>query len=399
MSFGITDAGFVRKQLSDILTEMEADARGFFGNGVDLSADGEVGIFVQLMAARFAEAHEQAEDIYYSLFIDTAEGVQLDRSVALGGISRTPATKSSVSIRIYGDPTAPLVAGFQMQTAQGVKFESLVDAEINSSGYVDTDFRAIEAGPAGVVPPNSIVQIVTPAEGIASGTNMVASAGGFDIESDPALRTRYKERSTAGGSSVPAMRQRLLNVPNVTACTVYENATNFTDVDGRPPHSIEAVIQGTASDQEIADALFACKPAGIEPIGDESAVVIDANGDTHTMKWSMPTERDLNMIINVVSDPDVWIAGNIQLIKTRAIQVVGGVDTIGDTATEYAGLGVGMDVKTWRIIANFDDITGMEEVEVLIAFKPTTPVSSANLTISADEISKLATADITVNVS
>jgi uncharacterized phage protein gp47/JayE len=398
MSYGITSAGFIRKPQAVILQELEERARGLYGSDVDLSVYGEVGQTVQLHSQSINELWEVAEDIYYALFIDTASGVSLDRSVALGGMSRTPAKKASVTVRVSGDSGATVGTDFIVQTAQGIQFENVEEGTVSTGGTVDLVFRALEAGPDGVVAASGITEIVTPALGIDSVINLVASSGGASRETDPELRARYKARGVSGGSSLPAILEALNGLENATTVQVYENAGNVDDVDGRPPHSIECVIGGTATDAEISEAIFNSKAAGIETVGDQSATVLDSNGDAHTIKWNVPEEKYVNVIVEIVSDSE-WLSAYADTVKTRVVEHIGGVDTVDGDATEYAGLGIGEDVKAWGVISNMDGIQGIDSIVVKLAFSPTVPSSSTTLALGASQVARCDTANVTVNVS
>jgi uncharacterized phage protein gp47/JayE len=398
MSYGITTAGFVRKPQGVILAELEDQARALFGSDVDLSSFGEVGQAIQLHSQAINDLYETAEDIYYALFIDTASGVSLDRAVALGGMSREPAAKASVTVRVAGTSGSDVGVDFLVQTAQGIQFENIEAGTVGTGGTVDLVFRALEAGPEGVVAASGINEIVTPSIGIDSVINLLASSGGSSRETDPELRARYKARGVSGGSSLPAIIQALSNLENTTTVQVYENASNVEDGDGRPPHSIECVVGGTATDDEIAEAIFNSKAAGIETIGDEEATVLDSNGDAHTIKWNVPMEKFVNVIVEVASN-SAWTAAMATTIKSRVVEVIGGVDTIDSEATEYEGLGIDRDVRSWAIIANLDGIDGIDTVVVKIAFSPTTPTASTTLALGASEVARCDTANVTVNVS
>ncbi len=400
MSYGVTAQGFVRKTYEDALGELEDLARTseYFGPSVDLSTASEVGQFVQLMAKVVADTWEDLEDLYYANNIDNADGVNLDRAVALGGLTRQDAIKATVDIVASGTNGTTLDAGdILAQTVQGVQFENIVTGTV-VSGVVTVTCRALIGGEDGVVPANSIVQLVQPVAGITGINNPLASSGGEEIETDPNLRARFKSRGTAGGSSLPAIIAALRNVDNVTRATVTENATNVTDAEGNPPHSIKCVVAGTATDTDIAEAIFNSKSGGIEPVGTSSKVVLDANGDSHTMKWSVPTQVLINVIVEVTSNSD-WVTSNITVIKTRVVEAIGGVDTIDGTTTEYDGLEIGADVFSWAVETNFDDIVGMDDIVVYIAEAPATPTTGRKITIDSDEFARCDTANVTVNVS
>jgi uncharacterized phage protein gp47/JayE len=349
------------------------------------------------MSKSLSDTWEDFEDMYHSMFVNTAEGVSLDRVVALGGVTRRPATKALIEVSVSGT-SVEVPLGFLMQTASNIQFETIGSGTAVPSGTSVTS-RAIVAGETGVVPAGAINEIVNPVSGITGVNNYLASTGGLPIEADYELRQRYEDRTESGGSSIAAILNELYQVDGVITAHVYENDTDVTDGDGLPPHSIYCVVSGSATDQEIAQAIYNSKAAGIATYGSQSAYVLDENGDSHLMYWGVPTTKFINVIVNITSNAE-WVAGNVTAVKTAVVKAIGGVDTIEGVATQYEGLGVGVDVRVWQIIAQFDGITGIESTPVIyIAFAPTTPTSGNKLTIGSNETARADTSYITVNVS
>jgi uncharacterized phage protein gp47/JayE len=398
MVFGITPQGFVKKTYEDIFTELSNIAKQpeYFGEDVDLTPYGEIGLFLQLMSKTGEELWDTLEQVYYDNNIDSAEGVNLDRKVALGGISRRPAIKATVQQVVFAD-SVTVPAGFLFQTPQGIQFENVQDTFAVASG-TSMLFRAVLPGAEGVVIASSINEIVNPSlVTIASGINPTASSGGLAIETNAELRARYRERSTGGGSTTSAIRDRLLQVPNIGVVFVFENYFNF-EVDGRPPHSIEAVVSGSASDENIAKAIYESKAGGIEPVGTESFDVTDENGTPQTMKWSIASETIVNVLVNIETNSS-WASSNQEVIRKLVIEFVGGVYTSGDTAINYPGLGVGRNVLAWEIESKFDNITGIEDLEIFLALAPTTPTTLRKITIADTNFAKLENANVSFNIT
>ncbi|PJZ24399.1 baseplate J-like protein [Leptospira hartskeerlii] len=407
MAFGVTPQGFVRKSYADILQALEDRAKleENFGPEIDLSPYGELGIILQNVAREFDEVWQGLEETYYSKFISQAEGVQLDRIVAQGGLSRIPARKSTVTIKVSGDPGAEVSSGFIVQTPTGVQFEIIEPGLVtNNPTGTDFPFRSIDSGGKTVVAAGTITEIVTQLPGINSVTNSAPSTGGGPIESDAELRQRYKDRGASGGSSLPAIRETLLDVNGVTAVFVYENVKSTVD-EGRPPHSIEIVVAGSAINQDIGEAIFRSKPAGIETFaadgpGKQFQDVTDANGQVHTMYWAVPFAKQVFVAVKITKNSE-WSAANADVVKTRVVQLVGGVDTIGSESIEYPGLDLGIDVMAWQIIANFDGIKGIEDIKVYLSFTafgtiPPDPTWVPKLVIDPTQYAETTTANVTV---
>ena len=58
---------------------------------------------------------------------------------------------------------------------------------------------------------------------------------------------------------------------------VWENGGDTVDADGRPPHSVEAMVTG-GDNAAIAAVLWAAKARGIATYGSTSVAVADAQG-------------------------------------------------------------------------------------------------------------------------
>ena len=80
----------------------------------------------------------------------------------------------------------------------------------------------------------------------------------------------------------------LQNVSGVKTVAVYENDTNVTDSWGRPPHSVEAVVEG-GGDAEIAREILKTKAAGIQTHGSVTVNVPDAYDSTIPVHFNRPT--------------------------------------------------------------------------------------------------------------
>jgi len=389
MSYGVTPAGFVKKPYAVILAEIEASLKSSFGNDIDLSINAAFGLLAQLMANRVAIQWDGLDDLYYSFYIDTAAGADLDRVVALGGLSRRPATQSLGILTISGTNGTVVGTGFRAQTAQGVEFQTIQSGTI-AGGSVDLQIRAILPGPTGNVAASSIVEINTSISGVDSCSNAAETTGGALVETDAELRARYKLRGSAGGATAVAIQSAINDIADVVTAVCYENNTDGS-VDGMPPHSIEAVVEG-GTDNEIMTVLLNYKPAGIEPFGTESGSIVDNAGVTRDFKWSRPTTDDVYVDVNITPGT-AWEAGFVDQVKQKVIEHVGGTD---DSAVVWPGQGIGNTVFSWRIIAALRTLVGIDDVQVYVGEAASPTSSEVQMDRAERGITELA--KITVNV-
>jgi hypothetical protein len=79
----------------------------------------------------------------------------------------------------------------------------------------------------------------------------------------------------------------LNNVPNVLAVIGYENETDYYDAYGRPPHSIEMIVDG-GFDTQIAVQIDKEKAAGIQTYGGVVITLQGDNGEPITIRFNRP---------------------------------------------------------------------------------------------------------------
>lgn len=139
------------------------------------------------------------------------------------------------------------------------------------------------------LPNGAITKIVTAPTGFLSCTNLCGYIAGRLRETDVELRQSYIDkifsRSTRMVDSVRAAI--LTNCQGVSACNVYENPTDVVDGEGRPPHSIEVVVDG-GSDYEIAAQILNTKSAGINTYGEIEVAVQGEDDDVIDIRFNRP---------------------------------------------------------------------------------------------------------------
>lgn len=359
--FGLNKDGFNRMRYADIIAEMNNRAKSVFGADVNLSEFSPLGMIFKVVAFSMSVIWQLAEFVYYGGYKDTAEGHQLDGVCQYIGITREPARYATGAVTITGaeGTTIPL---FFIVSSGDCQFWTQVEKTIPASGSVDVPIRALELGNNSNVLPGTITTIVNPKAGISSVTNATATTGGAEIETDEALRARYDlSISTGGASTVSAIRAELLAVANVIDATVTENVTMAT-VDGIPPKAFETVIYGGTND-DIANAIYRTKAAGIQSYGAITATVEDEFGQMHTMAFTRVVEVPIYVNVTLVTGEGFPIGGMAQ-IETNIIKYIGGTDS--DT-TLYHGLGLGDDVVYTKIIGLCHSVAGVTDVAVTLS--------------------------------
>lgn len=400
---GVTEQGFIRKTRDEILSDLEEKYKTSLGQDIDLSILSEDGMRMRILADELDSIHQLAEAVFYSNFAHTATGASLDRVLNPLGSERQPAKRSIVALKFSGVNGSFVDVGTICQTGSGLQFITIQSGTI-SGGFVILNAQALslDYGINGDVAANAITTINNAIAGVDSVTNLEPARGGRSIETDVEYLNRFLGEGINGGSSAANVQGVLNQIESVLTAIVYENNTDFVDVDGRPPHSMEAVIEGGAP-EEIAETLLRNWPGGIESFGSQSATVIDTKGVARTYYFNRPADVLVYVKIDIVRDLTLWVPGSETIVKTNCIKVVGGVDTIGSTSTSFKGDGTGADVFSWKLIASQSGLSEYSSVKVLGIKSMTAKVglsSPANLdelSINSRQRAKLITANIQVN--
>lgn len=386
MSYGVIPSGFVPKTLPTIKAEIEASLRATFGPGVNLLPQSNLGQLVGILAEREAEVWQLAEGVYHAATPDGAAGVALDLVAALTGTVRKPPSLSRVYATITGTGGTVLPAGRVVSVSgTGARFVTASPVTIPVGGTLaGVEFVAEESGPTPVYA-GTLTQIETPVAGWATVTNPEDHHKlGSDLETDSALRVRREvELRSQGNAGLNPIRARVLALPNVTECIVFENSTDNTDGSGLPPHSFEVLVDG-GDDATIRGAIFSAKAAGISTHGNLTGTVADSAGDSHTIKFSRPETLDVYLAIDVTIDPATFPAdGDAQIAQAL-------VD-YGD-----ARFRVGADVVAAPLLAQVFKVSGVLDATPIKIGTVPAPTSTANLVVATRELAKLDTSRITV---
>lgn len=214
--------------------------------------------------------------------------------------------------------------------------------------------NAIETG-AKAVPANTIDEIETPVTGLNSVDNLLVGVQGRSTETDDEVRLRRKQSlRVVGAATVPSIEARLLQeVEEVTAVSVKDNRKDI-EVDGRPPHSIEAIITypegDTVVEQAIADKLWEVGGGGIATHGDILKTITDSSGDEHAIYFSRPIDKYIHINAEItLNDEEVF--------------PVDGIEQIKEALAEYGNtLKASEDIIRQKFFNSFYVVEGVEDI-------------------------------------
>lgn len=138
--YGLTNAGFRRKRLDEIKTEIEDEIVTLLGP-MNLSADSIMGQIIGVFSKVISDTWQVAEDVYYSQYPATAEGTSLDNAVDLIAIVRLPATHTSVTVLAAGNEAVAIPVGSIVKVSEtGELFENSVAGVITQTNALKAVF-------------------------------------------------------------------------------------------------------------------------------------------------------------------------------------------------------------------------------------------------------------------
>ena len=308
---GLGSTGWVPKTVDELRQEAEETIRTALGDDVDVSAESVFGPLIAALATKLGELWELVGSVYNARVPAGASGAALEALCELApGIERRAATKGTVTLSVTLNAGVTLPTGSRASVS-GEPSNAWVTTEdvTNSTGSPATVSVAAEALDAGRTPANAgtITAIATPVTGWTAVTNAADATPGLEIETDAELRLRREQRlQRAGSSPLEAIAAQVAEVDGVTQAIAWENATDYTDAFGRPPHSVEVMVLGGLA-ADIGRALWDAKAAGIQTYGTESVVTFaDDRGVTRSVYFSRPTSLSAYATLLIITDPATY---------------------------------------------------------------------------------------------
>lgn len=364
----ITETGYYRSTYEDILNDLTDKAKALFGEDIDVSELTPLGKLLNIMAYVRAKDHELAELIYYSRFPNTASGTSLDRLCPFMGLTRNVATPARYTVTVTGEEGTTVPVGFLVSTETDITFYNTTEETIATGETTCTiTVECTVAGTIGNVAAKDINAIVNPEAGIDSALGVSVVSAGKDEESDYELRKRIEIASEGSGSgNASSIRAALIKIPTVESAIVIVNDSDSADSMGNTPHSIAVYVAGGDNyGQEIAEAIFTTKPAGIQTNGTITKTVTDDGGYTHEIKYNKMQTVNVTVAVSIVT--------NVDFEET-------GTEDIQTNIKDYInGFGFGDDVILSTLYGHIYSVKGVERVTSL-------KLSTNGTTFTTDDI-------------
>ncbi len=363
--WGLTSLGFRRPTYVELLDALEYKARELFGSTANLTVRSPLGLFLRIYAWMLNILFSVLEDVYNSRFVDTAVGTSLLNLGRAIGLRVLPAQKATGYLTVTGPPGTVIPAGWLAETAAGIQFYAVTEAEIREDGTALVPAMAVEKGPYGNVEAGTVTTITNPGAvaGVESVTNLKPFTGGRERETDEEYRDRYYVSvDYAGGVNADAIRAALLQeVEGIMEAKVFENDSDFEDEHGLPPHSIEAVVYG-GLESDIARVIYDKLGTGIQTLGDIEVPVITLSGNTKRICFNRPHPVPVYVrVTNLLTGRNFPHDGQERIISAL-------VAYIG--SRESGGVAVGETLYHQKLPAVLYTVPGVLDFDIFIGADP-----------------------------
>lgn len=363
-TWGVSEKGFYRPTLEDIITEKNKKAKELFGEDFNVDENTPQGKFFRINAAAENKLCEIAEDIYYSIAPSTARGISLDRVCEFANITRDSAGYAEHQLKVYGKQGYVIEAGTMFKNADEVEFYSVMEAVIETAEtqgedekyFAEVIVQCTESGTIGNVQDiNNTSEVDTNIENV---VYQKVIAYGTPIESDPELRDRFSSTVTGlGTNTTNAIKANVLRLSGINDVIIIDNNTDTDNVLSNKltvkSQSYAVIVHSDDMDNdiEIAEAIQEKAPLGIMQSGNKTVVVKDDSNTEHTVKFSYVEPLP--------------VAVTCTCYVTNAFPS-DGVEMIEDNITSYInGLGIGEEIIFSRLYDFIYNVTGVHKVSDL----------------------------------
>lgn len=321
----ITDTGAIVADTATLLTEVQNEYKTALGATLDVAASTPQGTLITGEVLARTEVMRNNAELANMINPNLAYGTFLDAIAYFLGISRgSDESTVGTSIEITGTNLTVIPSGSRVSTADNDIFVTVGVVNIPIGGVTTATIRSQEFGEIPLpIGPLTIVDgtIGWGTAEVVVGSNVVL---GSLAMKDPQFKNfRNQTLHNQGIGSSGAIASAALKVPNVTSVKVVENNTGAVGVvngiDFTLPNAMWVCVAGTATDLEVANALYAAHSAGCPwdygtasgtPVGSPAGIAVQdpATDLFYRVKWTKPILYDCYVNISVAQASSVTSA-------------------------------------------------------------------------------------------
>lgn len=289
-TWGVQPTGFYVPNIDEITTAINNGMRAYVDPDFDTDPDSPDGQVIGVHARQLGLVWEALGRIHDANNPDNAEDELLVEVCKLSGTKEEGPQPTTVIAN------CTLAAGtlLQKQTAFAnilnhpeLLFTPAQDYTAASDGTFPVTFVSVNTGPI-PVPPSTLTVISAPITGWSAVTNPSAGVLGNNGDTDTTLRARREAELAATGSTTAlALQADIQALAGVISCEVLQNLTNYTDVNGVPPHTIEPVVYHSLDlDLSLLAKTIWNNQAAVMTAGTTHITFVDTNGATRDVYYT-----------------------------------------------------------------------------------------------------------------
>ena len=296
----IDQTGFHMPSFADIRDYLVEQYRSIYGQDVYLGNDSLDYQEISVRALMIFDAFNAGQLAYDNRSPQTAIGTALDSVIKYNGMSRKAASFSTVQMTCTGLSGTVIINGM-VGDVNGNKWDLPPVVTLDPVSGITNITALCQVEGSITALPGDISTILTPTAGWVSTINNAAANMGLPVEQDSAIRSRQAISTELPSQTLLAGTiAALITLPNVTRQKVYENPTNIVDVNGLPPHSITAIVEG-GSDNDIAKVIYNNKGPGCFTNGDHQVIVSDPiYGISSVIRFYRPTYIPIFVTVHIL---------------------------------------------------------------------------------------------------
>ncbi len=307
--YGLTPEGFNTPRLANVKQFLEDDFVASFGD-INTDPQSVTGQLIGIFSKVYADLWENLEDVYFSQYPNSASGVSLDNVVQLNGITRLPATQTTVVATCDGlEGTFIPANSLASIPSTGDTFYALVGGTITRSNadIVKVEVGTLTTQPYTVLLNNSpftySLPVVTFTGSFIAGNVAVVTINGvpltgvpFNTDSNTTIADIATEIATAPSVlSAVAVGNVITITPNVGFNAIINSITN-SGTGAFPTFAVTFVAPG--SNNILTAALTAIINSGTPPwlCVDNMDGTITINANVVSVPFSCNVGLNLSLI-------------------------------------------------------------------------------------------------------
>lgn len=363
----ITDLGITLKSFRELRQELQAEWIARFGNAIDLSPTSIDGHHIDLECKTITSISQLIEAVVSNFDTNKASGVWLDILGDYKSMNRIDATYSVARVTFGGSEGVIVPAGTVVRyDGAPCDFVLQEDITIGEDGTAEGDCKANKIGFVEVYVGEWSMVSSTPSGITCEVTQDNAGGAGRNDETDDEFRLRQKKFAGYGLATYDKMYAYMAGVVGEGNFSLQVNDEDYVQ-NNIPPHRFEFVFKdGIGDNDNLAQAIWNCKAAGIKPYGNVSGTAVAINGVRFTMYFSRPVYTRLWISVEITeyseeSLPENWRDAIVAAVNDFA-------------ATEYSP---GKDVIPKRLYGPiYQAVPGILDIVVKACLKETEPDTS-----------------------